>query len=82
MGKTVTTVSATRSWMHHVIDERHKLQWYARFTFIEELDEVQGMFQDHPHGFKDVAPQHTLRLGANFQSWNDKRAQHWKVVFL
>lgn len=61
--------------MHPVVDYRPKLQWYVRFTFIKELDEVQGMFQDHPHGFKDVAPQHPLRLRSNFQSWNEHRSE-------
>ena len=34
-------------------------------TFVEELNEVQGMFQYHPHRLKDVAPQNPLRLWAN-----------------
>ena len=47
-----------------------KLLWCVCPTFIKQFDEVQGMFQYHPHSFKDVTPQYTLRLRTHLQTWN------------
>lgn len=47
-----------------------QLLWLASLTFIEQVDEIQGVFQYDPHSFKNVAPQNTLRLRTHFQTCN------------
>lgn len=46
-------------------------------TFIKEFNEVQGVFQYYPHGFKDVTPQNPLWLWTHLQTCN--QSQHKKV---
>lgn len=69
--------------MFCVIALTFKLLRYACLTLIKQLDEVQGMFQYHPHSFKDVAPQNALRLRTHFQTCNEMIRAHvrtWKTI--
>lgn len=45
-------------------------------TFIEQFDEVQGVFQYNPHGFKDVTPQDALRLRTHLQTCSETITAH------